>query len=72
MLSCFPHDEGCDTPNVYGIECNIPCPTNCKDKTCNIENGNCFGCTPGWIGVTCTTSKRQNDVLYFVNVKFIY
>lgn len=72
MLFCFFYDEGCDIFNVYGIECNIFCFINCKDKMCNIENGNCFGCILGWIGIICIISKCYNDVICFVDVKFSY
>lgn len=46
--------QGCSTHGVYGNQCNIPCPSNCKEKACHIENGTCFTCEPGWTGTFCT------------------
>lgn len=54
---------GCNNASVYGSNCDTPCPKNCKDNTCNIQNGACFRCTPGWSGVKCDTSKMPNKVL---------
>lgn len=51
---------GCINASVYGINCDNPCPTNCKDSTCHIQSGACFNCTPGWTGVECNTSKMTN------------
>ncbi|XP_078327574.1 uncharacterized protein LOC111116514 [Crassostrea virginica] len=50
--------NGCTRPDVYGINCDIPCPINCKYSTCHILNGTCFGCKPGWTGTNCNTSCR--------------
>lgn len=47
---------GCKNINVYGNNCDIPCPINCKDNKCHVENGTCFGCKPGWIGLNCNSS----------------
>lgn len=48
---------GCNKPGVYGSSCNIPCPIDCKNATCHIQNGTCFDCKPGWTGTTCVISK---------------
>uniref|UniRef100_A0A8W8NYI9 Multiple epidermal growth factor-like domains 10 n=1 Tax=Magallana gigas TaxID=29159 RepID=A0A8W8NYI9_MAGGI len=45
--------------------CNIPCPLNCKDSICNIQNGSCIGCKSGWTGQSC--SKKCSERLYGVN-----
>uniref|UniRef100_K1RQK0 Multiple epidermal growth factor-like domains 10 n=1 Tax=Magallana gigas TaxID=29159 RepID=K1RQK0_MAGGI len=45
----------CSDLGVYGSNCNIPCPDNCQERRCDIVNGTCFGCTPGWVGEYCTT-----------------
>uniref|UniRef100_K1PJI1 Scavenger receptor class F member 2 n=1 Tax=Magallana gigas TaxID=29159 RepID=K1PJI1_MAGGI len=45
--------EGCNKRNVYGSNCDIPCPINCKESTCHIVNGSCFGCQSGWSGTYC-------------------
>lgn len=55
--------EGCRF-GVYGISCDQPCPTNCKNKMCHIVKGTCFECKPGWIGILCETSIILN--LYFI------
>lgn len=56
-LHLFVISSGCGKSGVYGSNCNIPCPTNCKDNMCHIQNGTCFSCQPGWMGTTCSTSK---------------
>ncbi|XP_061165549.1 multiple epidermal growth factor-like domains protein 11 [Saccostrea echinata] len=38
---------GCSAPRVYGSNCSIPCPVNCK-QYCHVESGNCFQCDPGY------------------------
>lgn len=60
---------GCKNASVYGINCDNPCPTNCKDSTCHIQSGACFNCTPGWTGVECNTSKMTN---FFRSEYFFY
>lgn len=45
--------QGCKQSNVYGSNCDLPCPSNCKDSICHIENGNCFVCKSGWTGTYC-------------------
>ncbi|XP_052694675.1 receptor-type tyrosine-protein phosphatase epsilon-like [Crassostrea angulata] len=47
--------QGCKNASVYGINCDTPCPANCKDSTCHIQNGTCFTCIPGWTGTYCNT-----------------
>lgn len=49
-------DRGCTKPGVYGNSCNIPCPIHCKNDDCNIQNGTCYQCDPGWEGTTCQIS----------------
>lgn len=43
---------GCNL-GVYGTDCDMNCPFNCKDQMCDIVNGTCFGCEFGWTGDTC-------------------
>nr|XP_034311831.1 receptor-type tyrosine-protein phosphatase epsilon isoform X3 [Crassostrea gigas] len=45
----------CSDFGVYGSNCDIPCPENCQERRCDVINGTCFGCTPGWVGEYCTT-----------------
>mgnify|MGYP005955286667 CR=1 FL=1 len=49
-------DQGCTKPGVYGNSCNTPCPIHCKNNDCNIKNGTCYECDPGWKGTTCQIS----------------
>nr|XP_034321234.1 multiple epidermal growth factor-like domains protein 10 isoform X2 [Crassostrea gigas] len=42
---------GCPRPGYYGIDCNLPCPDNCR--YCHIETGTCQGCKPGYKGHQC-------------------
>ncbi|XP_056002945.1 receptor-type tyrosine-protein phosphatase epsilon-like [Ostrea edulis] len=44
---------GCPTPDVYRENCDTPCPQNCQDKHCDIVNGTCLGCIPGYKGSFC-------------------
>lgn len=46
--------QGCYKHNVYGADCNVPCPRNCKNNTCHIHNGTCLECNPGWTGPFCS------------------
>lgn len=48
--------KGCHKHNVYGADCNVPCPRNCKNNTCHIHNGTCLECNPGWTGPFCSNS----------------
>lgn len=48
---------GCNNAGFYGSNCDKPCPTNCKDSTCHIQNGACFTCKPGWTDMHCNKSK---------------
>ncbi|XP_078330770.1 uncharacterized protein LOC111116380 [Crassostrea virginica] len=45
--------NGCKMPQVYGTNCDMVCPNNCRYNTCNIQNGDCFECKPGWTGTVC-------------------
>nr|XP_034321035.1 multiple epidermal growth factor-like domains protein 6 isoform X1 [Crassostrea gigas] len=51
--------QGCNEADMYGSNCDIPCPTNCKYNTCHIQHGTCFGCQPGWTGLYCKTTCRE-------------
>ena len=56
ILQLYFH-SGCQASGVYGDSCKDLCPTYCKDNVCHIQNGTCFGCSPGWTDkTTCTTS----------------
>nr|XP_034321045.1 protein draper isoform X1 [Crassostrea gigas] len=45
--------QGCKKHGVYGSNCDIPCPINCNDNMCHIENGSCLQCEPGWFEGYC-------------------
>lgn len=52
---------GCVRLDVYGSNCDKPCSRlNCPDPICNVSNGACFRCTPGWTGEFCHKSKEKN------------
>uniref|UniRef100_A0A8W8NIG6 Multiple epidermal growth factor-like domains 10 n=1 Tax=Magallana gigas TaxID=29159 RepID=A0A8W8NIG6_MAGGI len=51
--------QGCSNASIYGINCDTPCPTNCKDSTCHIENGACSLCKPGLTGLDCKLKCRE-------------
>lgn len=51
---------GCVKPNVYGSNCDTPCPDSCLERKCDITNGACFQCAPGWIGSFC--DKGRNTI----------
>lgn len=57
-LLCF--DKGCDKSGVYGSHCDIPCPINCKNNICNIQNGTCFECKHGSYGDKCDNDCPVN------------
>ena len=44
---------------MFGNNCNVPCPGNCKTNTCQIQDGSCFDCKPGWTGATCNTGIHK-------------
>lgn len=43
---------GC-SKDVYGESCNKTCPDNCMEHECNVINGTCLECLPGWVGDVC-------------------
>lgn len=55
LFTCIFH-IGCYKRSVYGSNCDIPCPANCKSNTCHIEHGTCFICKLGWTGPSCNLS----------------
>lgn len=61
---------GCDL-GVYGSNCDMSCPINCKDQMCDIVNGTCFGCEPGWTGDTCKQGNALFENVFFINKKII-
>ncbi|XP_061170703.1 uncharacterized protein LOC133180146 [Saccostrea echinata] len=45
--------NGCGEAGAYGEKCDEKCPKNCQEQRCNIINGTCVGCLPGWNGTFC-------------------
>ncbi|XP_078329297.1 uncharacterized protein LOC111114324 isoform X3 [Crassostrea virginica] len=44
---------GCRAKGVYGEKCSVKCPQNCQEGNCDIVNGFCLGCVPGFRGHRC-------------------
>lgn len=44
---------GCRSKGVYGGRCSLKCPQNCQEGNCDIVNGFCLGCVPGYRGHRC-------------------
>uniref|UniRef100_K1QDC4 Multiple epidermal growth factor-like domains 10 n=1 Tax=Magallana gigas TaxID=29159 RepID=K1QDC4_MAGGI len=51
---------GCPTPGYYGEDCSLPCPQNCQEGRCNIVDGTCLGCIPGYTGTACDKECADN------------
>ncbi|XP_062610058.1 multiple epidermal growth factor-like domains protein 10 [Saccostrea cucullata] len=52
---------GCPIPELYGENCNIPCPQNCQERHCNIVDGTCLGCVEGYRGSRCEKKCDNNS-----------
>lgn len=62
----FIYIKGCKKIGVYGVDCNIPCPMNCKDNMCHTQYGTCYACQPGWTGTTCSASTTVLKISIFL------
>ncbi|XP_061170701.1 multiple epidermal growth factor-like domains protein 10 [Saccostrea echinata] len=47
--------KGCSR-GTYGKLCNMHCSKHCQENSCDIVDGTCLGCMPGWSGKFCQTS----------------
>ncbi|XP_061180979.1 receptor-type tyrosine-protein phosphatase T-like [Saccostrea echinata] len=47
----------CANSSWYGKSCDKNCPYNCSDGKCDINNGVCSSCYPGYYGQTCKPCK---------------
>lgn len=57
---------GCNDSNVFGSNCDKPCPTTCKESKCHIVQGTCLKCRPGWTGYYCNQGIAfSEDTCYF-------
>ncbi|XP_062573664.1 platelet endothelial aggregation receptor 1-like isoform X2 [Saccostrea cucullata] len=58
---------GCRS-GVYGENCNLQCSENCFGEMCDIVNGTCYSCKPGWkenfCGQECTSGTYGVDCKY--------
>lgn len=52
--------RGCEKRGMYGSNCEIPCPSNCRGSSCHIQNGTCIQCKPGWLGMYCDIACNRN------------
>ncbi|XP_078328924.1 uncharacterized protein LOC111115260 isoform X3 [Crassostrea virginica] len=50
---------GCSSPGFYGENCSLRCPRNCQEGHCDIVEGNCLGCIPGYRSFTCDEECEQ-------------
>nr|XP_022309642.1 receptor-type tyrosine-protein phosphatase mu-like isoform X2 [Crassostrea virginica] len=50
---------GCLSPGLYGENCSLRCPRNCQEGHCDIVEGNCLGCIPGYQSFTCDEECEQ-------------
>ncbi|XP_062571183.1 multiple epidermal growth factor-like domains protein 11 [Saccostrea cucullata] len=46
--------EGCKM-GTFGKLCSKHCSKHCEESKCDIINGTCMGCMPGWTGQFCQT-----------------
>lgn len=60
---------GCARLGFYGNNCDQPCSERCPERRCDITNGDCLSCLPGWTGHTCEKSK---DYLKCCKIKIIF
>lgn len=56
---------GCPAPRYYGLNCSLPCPQNCQEGRCNIVDGSCLGCVPGYNGLFCDTGLETKEITLF-------
>lgn len=50
---CEVYVLGCARLDVYGSNCDTLCTDDCPEPRCNIFNGACYSCAPGWMGDFC-------------------
>ncbi|KAL5022260.1 hypothetical protein ScPMuIL_001415 [Solemya velum] len=57
------YKNGCRVGCVVGTHgdyCDLPCPPNCQDGTCDQSTGHCSGCTVGFWGDDCQLTCSVN------------
>nr|XP_034321185.1 uncharacterized protein LOC117687896 [Crassostrea gigas] len=50
---------GCPDSSHYGENCSTPCHQNCLEGRCDVVDGSCLGCIPGYTGSTCDTGCNE-------------
>lgn len=50
---------GCPDSSHYGENCSTPCHQNCLEGRCDVVDGSCLGCIPGYTGSTCDTGWNK-------------
>lgn len=50
---------GCPDSSHYGENCSTPCHQNCLEGRCDVVDGSCLGCIPGYTGSTCDTGCNK-------------
>ncbi|XP_078327837.1 uncharacterized protein LOC111111750 [Crassostrea virginica] len=53
MGLCEVEVYGCRSLRNYGENCSLECPQNCQDGYCDIMEGTCLACKPGFKGQRC-------------------
>lgn len=56
---------GCLNVSYYGENCSTPCHQNCLKGRCDVVDGTCFDCIPGYTGSTCDTGCNAIIMLRF-------
>ncbi|XP_078327518.1 uncharacterized protein LOC111111127 [Crassostrea virginica] len=56
---CEVNVMGCTTTDVYGYDCDLPCPANCRYNICDIQEGSCLSCKSGWHGKYCEIDESR-------------
>ncbi|XP_062571500.1 multiple epidermal growth factor-like domains protein 10 [Saccostrea cucullata] len=59
---------GCSKSGEYGENCTLPCPGNCQEGHCNIEDGTCLGCVVGYKGLHCEEECDNNKYGFECNL----
>ncbi|XP_052694343.1 protein draper-like, partial [Crassostrea angulata] len=56
----WPTYTGCLKVGYYGENCSTPCPENCENGVCDIVDGTCISCVPGYRGSMCNKVCNSN------------
>lgn len=53
---------GCPNVSYYGDNCSTPCHHNCLEGRCDVVDGTCLGCVPGYTGSTCNSGWNTKKI----------